>query len=207
MCKHRAISLSGAGKSSLQLLAQTHLSSYEDTALRPEGDTLSVKEKISKADLLFHSVHGLCRVAAVTCPPRTPEETYTLVPVAMTHARVRFTVPRNSLESSGFNKLISPKEAHAILEYFKTGRKRESASGSAWLLAMTIWTESCSKESVKDVRKRQRLERSVNGLAEELAFVLKTTAFDIAERMQKNLAALMTINPLVLSALTSIEPY
>jgi RNA polymerase-interacting CarD/CdnL/TRCF family regulator len=168
---------------------------------------MSVKEKIIKADLLFHSVHGLCRVAAVTRPPVSPEVTYTLVPVAITHARVRFTVPLNSLESSGFNKLITPKQANAILEYFKTGQKKESAGGSAWLLAMMIWTESCSKESVKDVRKRQRLERSVNGLAEELALVLKTTAFDIAEKMQTNLAALTTINPLVLSALASIEPY
>ena len=166
-----------------------------------------MKAKVAKDDLLFHSVHGLCRVAAVSTPPSVPEISYTLIPVTLTHAKVRFTVPKNSLESSGFNKLIKTKDAKEILEYFRTGVKKNSAGGSAWLLAMTIWTEACSKESVKDVRRRQRLERSVHGLAEELALVLKTSAFEIAEKMQDNLSKMTVVNPVVLAALASIEPY
>ena len=164
-----------------------------------------MKATIAKHDLLFHSTHGLCRVVAVTESAQSAEISYSLLPVSSNRAKVRFIIPASSLENSGFSKPISVKEAHAILEYFKTGDKKDSECGQAWTQSVMIWTESCGKSSVKDARKRQRLERSVKGLASELAFVLKITAREIADRIQKNMGSIANINPLVLAALSNVE--
>lgn len=164
-----------------------------------------MKTTIAKHDLLFHSTHGLCRVVAVTQAAESAEISYSLLPVSSNRAKVRFIIPASSLENSGFSKPISVKEAHSILEYFKTGAKKDSECGQAWTQSVMIWTESCGKSSVKDARKRQRLERSVKGLVSELAFVLKITAREIADRIQKNMGAVANINPLVLAALANVE--
>ncbi len=164
-----------------------------------------MKENIVIDDLLFHSVHGLCRVSAVTPSAPSAEASYSLLPASSNRANVRFIVPESSLEESGFSKLISIREANAILEYFKTGDKKESECGQAWTQAMMIWSESSGKDLAKDTRKRQKLERSVKGLAGELAFVLQFTLKEIANRIQKNLGVISKINPLVLTALANVE--
>lgn len=164
-----------------------------------------MKETILKDDLLFHSTHGLCRVAAVTLSARSKEADYLLLPVSANQGKVRFTIPGNSLESSGFSKLISVKEAQAILEYFKTGDKKDFKCSQAWAQAMTVCAESCGKELVKDKRQRQMLERSLKGLAGELALVLKLTLKEMAEKIQKNLEAFSKINPLVLTTLEAVS--
>jgi RNA polymerase-interacting CarD/CdnL/TRCF family regulator len=163
-----------------------------------------MKERIVKHDLLFHSAHGLCRVAGIIRSAQSKELSYSLLPISSNEGKVRFIIPDSSFEDSGFSKLITVKEANAILEYFKTGHKKDSEYGQAWTLAMMIWSESCGKDSVKDARKRQRLARSVKGLADELAFVLKMTAREIAERIQTHLGAISNINPVVLAALANV---
>ena len=162
-------------------------------------------ETIVKNDLLFHSAHGLCRVAAMTRSVQAKELSYTLLPVANNKGKIRFVVLENALKDSGFSKLVSVKEGHAILEYFKTGKKEDSKGRQAWKLAMLIGSESCSKNSVKDARKRQQVDRAVQGLTGELAFVLKMTLKEIAGKIQKNLGRIADINPLVLTALTNID--
>ncbi len=164
-----------------------------------------MKDTIAKDDLLFHSVHGLCRVATVTPSAQPKEVNYSLLPVSSNKGKVRFIIPESSLENSGFSKLISVKEANAILDYFKTGDKKDSECGQAWTLAETVWSESYGTEAVKDKKKRQLLERSVNGLVGELAFVLNSTLKQIAERIQRNLGAISKINPLVLTVLGNVE--
>ncbi len=164
-----------------------------------------MKEAITKDDLVFHSVHGLCRVASVTSSALPKEVNYSLLPVSANKGKVRFIIPESSLEMSGFSKLISVKEAHAILDYFKTGEKKDSACSQAWTLAITVWSESCNAEAVKDKKKRQVLERSVNALVGELAYVLKSTLKEMAERIQRNLGAISKINPLVLAVLGNVD--
>lgn len=164
-----------------------------------------MKETIIKEDLLFHSVHGLCRVAEITRADQSAETRYSVLPVSKNLAKVRFIIPESSMEISGFSKLISTGEANAILEYFKTGDKKDSECGQTWMLAVLVWAESYNKEAVKDKRKRQRLEHAVRGLVSELAFVLNFTLKGMAERIQKNLGAIANINPLVLTALANVE--
>ncbi len=164
-----------------------------------------IKETIAKDDLLFHSVHGLCRVASVSPGAQSKESSYLLFPVPSNRAKARFTIPESLLVDSGFSKLISVKEANAILEYFKTGAKKASECGQAWTLASMIWSESLSKDPVKDTRKRQMLGRSVKGLAGEIAYVLKFTIKEVATKIQRNLGSPSKINPLVLTALANAD--
>lgn len=164
-----------------------------------------MKKPIIKDDLLFHSVHGLCRVASINRAAPPTEASYSLLPIPTNRAKVRFTIPLSSLENSGFSKLISVREAHAILEYFKTGEKKDSECSHAWMLAEMLRAESFSKDPAKDARKRQRLEQSVKGLAGELAFVLKFNPKEMAEKIRKNLGTISSINPLVLTVLSNVD--
>ncbi|HXV27473.1 MAG TPA: hypothetical protein VD913_00765, partial [bacterium] len=70
-----------------------------------------MNELIIKDDLLYHSVHGLCRVAQVSRKPETKEVSYSLLPVPANRAKIRFIIPQSSFENSGFSKLITVKEA------------------------------------------------------------------------------------------------
>lgn len=164
---------------------------------------LMMKKPIIKDDLLFHSVHGLCRVASINRAIPPSEASYSLLPIPTNRAKVRFTIPLSSLENSGFSKLISVKQANAILEYFRTGEKKDSENGPAWILAEILRAESFSKDPAKDARKRQRLEQSVKGLAGELAFVLKLDMKETAAKIRKNLGS--SINPLVLTVLSNVD--
>ncbi|OGW82131.1 MAG: hypothetical protein A2Z83_07800 [Omnitrophica bacterium GWA2_52_8] len=161
-----------------------------------------MKESILKDDLFFHYVHGLCRVGEVT-GAGSAGISYLLLPVTNTKANERFIVPAMSFEDSGFSKPVTVRGAYAILDFIKTGDKKESECGRAWELAALVRTEGKSREPAKDARKRQHLERTVKGLVFELAFVLKTSAGDITARMRKNLGAAAEINPFVLTALTN----
>lgn len=162
------------------------------------------KRKIIKDDLLFHSVHGLCRVDRITQSAPDRELSYILFPVSRNKAKVRFVIPEGSLEDSGFGLLISNKEAYAILEYFKRGGGKASGRSQAWQQAALIWFESCRKESVRDSRRRQRVDRAVRGLAGELAVVLKMTSKEIIETIKKSLGQISHINPLVLTSFANI---
>lgn len=168
--------------------------------------TMTMKCAISVDDLLFHSVHGLCRVLAVNPQSSQLAETgFTLVPVSTNRANAKFMIPESLLISSGFSKLISTAEGNEILDYFKTGEKKDSRSGKTWELAIMIRTESRSKEFAKDGKKRQALDRAVKGICGELAYIYKLTVRDIADRIQKNLGTAATIHPLVLTALTNAD--
>ncbi len=165
-----------------------------------------MKETILKDDLLFHGSHGLCRVSAILPPEqRGGDVSYSLLPVVASRGKVRFVISEKSLESSGFCKLISVDEANSILDFFKTGSSKDSRNSQAWALSVTIWSEASNKDSMKDMRKRQRLERSVRGITGELAYVLKSTVKDVAERIQRNLGPVADLNPLLVSALANAD--
>jgi hypothetical protein len=170
------------------------------------------KEKIVNGDLLFHSVHGLCRVERVT-PPSSSDRggpSYSLVPKIAAKMKSRFVISASDMEVSGFHGLVSPKEANKILRYLKVGngksRTESDASSTpqvhAWDLAQGLLTFAHDKFEAKDQRKRQALERSAKGLVGELACVFKLTLKKTSDRIQKNLGRGSRINPSVLSALT-----
>ena len=155
-------------------------------------------KKILKDELLFHSVHGLCRVAGIT------RDSYSLRPVVQSRSNARFTVPGDLLESSGFNRMVSVKEADEILEYFKTGEKRKSAEGTAWTMAVALRAEARSKEVSKDKRKSQQLAQLVRSLANELAIVQQSNLQDTLLKMREKFEPVSKINPLVLATLTNV---
>ncbi len=160
-------------------------------------------KKILKNELLFHTIHGLCRVVSVTREASSKTDYYELRPVSQTRSKARFTIPRDLLESSGFNRLVSAKEAAEILEYLKTGDKKKTGEGNAWVLAVTLRAEARSKEVLKDKRKAQQLNHLVKSLVGEMAIVLQATAEETLEKIQENLKPTSKINPLILAAFAS----
>ncbi len=173
-------------------------------------------EKIVQGDLLYHSVHGLCRVNEVIKQnPANKDVSYSIVPKLPTHMKVRFVVSKNDIQVSGFHSPVSLKEANKILEFLKKGDKAVNAAiidrkavapvlqeNETWALAKAILTCSQDKSDAKDQRKRQMLERSARGLVRELAFVMALTVKETITRVRRSLAHASKINPLVLAALT-----
>ena len=174
-------------------------------------------EKIVQGDLLYHSVHGLCRVNEIIKQNAGSKDVvYSIVPKLPTQMKVRFVVSKNDIPVSGFHSPVSLKEANQILEFLKKGDKAVNAAiadrkaaappivqeTETWALAKAI--SSCSKEKsdAKDQRKRQMLERSARGLVRELAFVMAITVQETVNRVRRSLSHASKINPLVLAALT-----
>lgn len=169
------------------------------------------KEKLANGDLLYHPIHGLCRVERVTRPssPGQGALSYSLVPKVAARMKSRFVISAPDLEISGFHGLVSPKEANKILHYLKAGNGKghpgtdpaPNLQDQAWGLARTLQTFAYDKFEAKDQRKRQALERSAKGLVGELSCVFKITLKKTADRVLKNLGHGSRINPSVLSAL------
>ncbi|MFH1208429.1 MAG: hypothetical protein V1673_02580 [Candidatus Omnitrophota bacterium] len=169
------------------------------------------KEKIENGHLLYHPIHGLCRVERVTrpSPPSREGLSYSLVPKVATKMKARFVISATDLEISGFHGLVSPREANKILHYLKAGNGKghpgtdscPDLQDQAWGLARALQTFAYDKFEAKDQRKRQALERSAKGLVGELSCVFKTTLKKAADRVLKNLGHTSRINPSVLSAL------
>lgn len=160
---------------------------------------------ISEKELLFHPVHGLCRVLEVHHKANPEESSCFLSPIPQSRSRSRFTVPLKLLESSGFNRMVSAKEALHILNYFKTGEKKKSAKGHAWTLAEALRNEACSKEVSKDKRKIQQINQMAKSMVCELAIVLQLTTSETLLKVQENLEPLSKVNPLVLTALANAD--
>ncbi len=162
-------------------------------------------EPLLKDDLMFHAAHGLCRVTGITPSTGTEDRSYTLLPVTQSKARVRFTIPGPALEISGFNKLISTAEGHAIMNYFKSGQIPAGKDNHAWRTARYIREESASTDSAKDNRKRLRLEQAVRSLVRELTVVLEMTLKDVAEKIQRDLERVSKVNPFVQNAFGKVD--
>ena len=177
---------------------------------------LMVQEEKVRGDLLYHAVHGLCRVDEIIQENQSGREVscYSLVPKAASQMKTRFIIATADVETSGFHALVSRKEANKILDYLKAGDKKttlptitpKTASSFAWQnqtwgLARAILSFSHEKFEAQDQRKRQLLERSAKGLVGELALVFKITLKETAARVQKSLGNTSKINPSVLVAL------
>jgi len=163
------------------------------------------QKQITQGDLLFHAVHGVCRVDEVDKKGPVSREAvnYSLVPNNANKMKVRFVVPAAEMKLSGFHALVSRKGAEEILEYLKDGDfTAGSEEDQTWTLAKAIFTSSHDELGMKDARKRQALERSARGLVGELAFVLKMTLKEMVVSIKKSLGNPSRINPTLLAALT-----
>lgn len=163
------------------------------------------QKELATGDLLFHAVHGACRVDGIVNESHSGREVrcYSLVPKVASRMKVRFVVSTVDVQTSGFHVPISLKEAREILAYLKAGiLARVPDNEQAWALARTLLSSQHDKPELKDAKKRQMLERSAKGLVGELAFVFKMTLKDAAADVQKSLGNVSEISPMVLAALT-----
>ena len=167
----------------------------------------TTQEKITEGDLLYHAVHGLCRMDKVIKQNHSGKKglCYSLVPKVTNKMKMRFVIDVEDIEASGFHTLVSLKEANRILDYLRAGdgAANPPVPNETWNLAQAILSFSHDKIEAKDQRKRQMLARSVKGLLGELAFVLKITLKETAARIQKCLGSTAKISPLVVAALTN----
>jgi len=162
------------------------------------------QKELATGDLLFHAVHGPCRVDNIVNESYSGREVrcYSLVPKMANRMKVRFVVSVVDIQASGFHAPVSLKEAREILEYLKAGvLAAVPDKEQAWALARAILSSQHDKPELRDARKRQMLERSAKGLVGELAFVFKVTLKDAADSVQKSLGNVSEISPMVLSAL------
>jgi RNA polymerase-interacting CarD/CdnL/TRCF family regulator len=166
-----------------------------------------IQEKIASGDLLYHAVHGLCRMDRMIKQSQSGKTVlcYSLVPKITNKMKMRFIIGAEDIQISGFHELVTLKEANRILEYLKMGDQNGHSAGKneTWSLAQTILVIAQEKAQGKDQRKRQTLDRSVRGLLGELAFVFKITLKETAARIQKSLGSVSKINPLVIAALAN----
>ena len=165
--------------------------------------SMSQKEMVT-GDLLYHTVHGLCRVDEIAKENHSGRDVlcYSLVPNTANRMKVRFVVSVVDIQASGFHAPVSLKEAREILGYLRAGvLAAATAEDQAWVFAKAILSSSRDNLEFKDARKRQMLERSAKGLVGELAFVLKTTLKEMAASVQKSLGNTSQISPMVLTAL------
>ena len=162
-------------------------------------------KKIVAGDLLYHAVHGLCRLDRMIKQNQSGTKTlcYALVPKTTNKMKIRFVIAATDIEVSGFHGLISAKEANQILDYLNAGDGSTAVqTNQTWVLAQNILNFSSDKFGTRDQRKRKILEHSVKGLVGELACVLKMTLKETVARVQKNLGGISKINLTVLAALT-----
>lgn len=164
--------------------------------------------EIAEGSLLYHAVHGLCRVDEITREKQSGKEVlcYSLVPKTAHRMKARFIIAAAGMEGSGFHTLVSPKEANKILDYLKAGNKKAAAfsqagQNQAWDFARALLSFAHEKFEAKDPRKRQLLERSARGLVGELSLVFKMSLKESADNIRKNLRSTSSINPSVLLAL------
>ena len=175
------------------------------------------QEEIIQGSLLYHSVHGLCRVDQLIKQNQSGKQvlSYSLSPKAVNKMKIRFVIPSADLEISGFHPLVSLKEAHGILDYLKSGDltaipsnvEKEADAAAAWaqtwVLAKEILSFAKDRSDVKDQRKRQMIERSVKGLVGELSIALKLSLKEAAAKVRSSLGSPSKVNPWVLVAITN----
>ena len=172
------------------------------------------KRKASKlleaGSLLYHPVHGICRIQSITKEPVAGRLApfYALVPNVRHRDRSRFVVAAADIETSGFHELVSEAETKKILQYLTSGKADEKKlTGSyaedtcTWALAEALLLCARDPMSTKDQRRRQLLDRSVRGLLREFSFVLELTVRDTSLLIQKSLGKSAKINPSVLTVL------
>jgi hypothetical protein len=161
-----------------------------------------MKTKVEVGDLLYHSVHGMCRVKQVLKKTGNSAD-YALVPQLTNRTNLRYVVPHESLEESGFRKPVSAEEAEQILSYFRTGKRKEdlAANRITWAMAENMLT--CSKETFqcKDQRTKMTLQKNAFGLVREIASVLNLPLRAAVNLIQKNLRGSSRLNPTVVTAL------
>lgn len=167
------------------------------------------RKEIAEGELLYHAVHGLCRLDRKIQQSEAGKKVlcYAVVPKKSNKMKIRFVIQAQEMQSSGFHSLVTLAEANRIMDYLKAGDTTASFANQneTWSLAQTVLSVSRDKpepKDAKDQRKRAMLARSVKGLLGELAAVFNISIQEAAERMQKSLGRASKINPMVITAMT-----
>ena len=155
--------------------------------------------------LLFHSIHGLCRIKEIIQQKQMDKAAlyYALIPQMGTRTSERFLIPVEHVETSGFHSPASLQQANAALDFLKGYGKLLTQTIPLWVMAKEILVFCQETPQATDQRTRQALQRSVRGLIGELAIVLEISLQEAATKVRKNLQCSFKLNPLLLAALSN----
>lgn len=159
------------------------------------------KAVYTEGQLLFHPLHGLCVVKALVNQPELSEGLcYWIEPRRPRGVSVRFFITVPHIHEAGFHIPISRKDAEEILTYFRNGgeseviREENEAKIHAFVRQNTAWAfaKALSILSHSPVRERSReerklLQRSIDGLVKEFAFVLEMSLAEASSLIKNNL--------------------
>lgn len=152
--------------------------------------------KRSRNDLFYHYVHGLCRLVTVSKPYSKDEETvYTLVPVETSKGMMKFHISESGFESSGFNAMISVREARRLIDFLAGKKVRPHEQSRAWQLAHKVMEINGAVGASETPQVRMDVERSVKSLVFQLGFILNLPIREIAVQVTDALSNSSEINP------------
>lgn len=155
-----------------------------------------------EGQLLYHPVHGLCAVKAIVNRPELSEGAcYWIEPRGSRGDQVRFFIAVEHIHEAGFHVPVSRKDAEEILAYFRSGGESATISreeygaklqgllrqNTAWAFAKVLSILSHSPVRERSHEERKMLQRSVDGLVKEFAFVLEMSLAEASSLIRNNI--------------------
>jgi RNA polymerase-interacting CarD/CdnL/TRCF family regulator len=195
--------------------------SHREEKVRRKDPVSPEKVEFKEGTLLFHSAHGPFRVKGVLRKPELGGDglCYWLEPDRRQRLGTRFFIAVNQIQKAGFHPPVSQGEAEKLLEYLRNGdelkpgtskeRIKEICSllqeNTPWAFTKILFILSHANTNEQSREEREALQRSVQGLTAELAYVLKIPVKSAALRMRKSIGFSAHANQKVREALERVS--
>lgn len=200
---------------------QTKEKSHRKERLRGSASISPEKIEFEEGTLLFHSAHGPFVVKGILRKPELGGDglCYWLEPDRRIHLGTRFFIAVNHIRGAGFHPPVSQEEAEKLLEYLRNGgelkpgtskdRIKEICSllqeNTPWAFTRILFILSHANTNEQSREEREALQRAVQGLTAELAYILKIPVKSAALKIRKSLGFSTHANPRVREALERVS--
>lgn len=162
--------------------------------------------RFSRNDLFFHYVHGLYRLVTIAKPYSKEEEIiYTLLPVEPSKVMMKFHISENCFDDSGFNAMISVREAQRVLDFLGGKKIKPREQSRVWKLAQSILEVNSASNIPETPKMRKDIERSLKSLIYQLGFILNLPVRKITNQVQDALSQSFEISPRLARFLGSLN--
>lgn len=186
---------------------------YSKRKSRKKDSMRTEKVEFKEGMLLFHPAYGPFVVKGVLRKPELGGDglCYWLEPDRRQCLGTRFFIAVNRIQEAGFHPPLSQEDADKILEYLQNSDEPNINSSqeiyslvqenTPWAFAriLAIFSSRSSGEHTRE--EREALQRAVQGLSEELAYVLRIPVKSAALRIQKSIGFSTHLNLKIREAL------
>lgn len=182
---------------------------------------LSEKVEFKEGMLLFHPAYGPFVVKGISKRPELGGDglCYWLEPDRRQRLGTRFFIAVNRIQEAGFHPPVSEGEAEKLLEYLRNGDELKSGNSkerikeicsllqenTPWAFTRILFILSHANANEQSREEREALQRSVQGLTAELAYILKIPIKSAALKIRKSLGFSAHANPRVREALERVS--